>query len=91
MAISISLDGQAGAPVTYEQQLREAFDILVMSVRGAMRDDLECEIVTAPENLVRVCQGERVIWPGIYIRGGTGETRGTVALTFRPKPPAAAS
>lgn len=72
-ATTFTLDDHDKFHAGYARQKREAFDVLILTVRAAIRDDLYCDMITSRENMAWINQREGSVAPGIIIKAGTVE------------------
>jgi hypothetical protein len=86
VAISIALENLTIFRSGRAREIREAFDVLVETVRAALQEDLTCDLVTSGENLASLHQAEGMIGQGIRIRTGVVDHTAMIVLTFHPAP-----
>lgn len=86
VAISLALENLTIFRSNHGREIREAFDVLVETVRAAVREDLTCDLVTSGENLASLHQAEGMIGHGIRIRTGPVDHAAMIVVTFHPGP-----
>jgi hypothetical protein len=86
VAISVALDSLGMFQSQRGREFRDAFDLLVQTLRAAVKEDLTCDLLTSRENLAQLQQRDGPIEHGIRIRAGAVDQAAMVVVTFHPGP-----